>query len=49
MNYVYGSVPILMYPIGADEIPPPGSGFFLLTDLTDFLLTNNTPLLTAGA
>ena len=49
MSWVFGSIPILMYPIGADEVPPPGTGFFLLTDLTNLLLTDNTPLETAGA
>lgn len=49
MGYYYGSIPIMVYPLNADEVPPPGTGFFLLTDLTNFLLTNNTPLETAGA
>lgn len=49
MTWVIGSIPILMYPIGADDVPHPPTGFFLLTDHTNFLLTNNTPLETAGA
>lgn len=49
MSYYLGSIPILMYPINADEVPPPPHGFFLLTDFTDFLLTDGTPLETAGA
>jgi len=49
MGWYYGSLPIMMYPIVGDEVPVPPSGFFLLTDLTNLLLTNNTPLETAGA
>ncbi len=49
MGYYYGSVPIMIYPLNADEVPVPPFGFFLLTDHTNFLLTNNTPLETAGA
>jgi hypothetical protein len=49
MSYWFGSVAILMYPIMADEVPPPPTGFFLITDGSDFLLTDNTPLETAGA
>jgi len=44
----YGGVAILYYPLGAGEVPPPGTGFFLITDLTNLLLTDNTPLETAG-
>lgn len=47
--WVFGSIPILMYPIGADEVPTPPTGFLLLTDMTNVLLTDNTPLETAGA
>lgn len=46
--WIFGSIPILIYPF-ADEVPPPPTGFFLLTDMSDFLLTDNTPLETAGA
>lgn len=50
MNYVWGSIPILMYPIVGSAISPPVlQQFFLLTDLTDFLLTDNTELLLSGA
>jgi hypothetical protein len=46
--WVYGSIPILYYPLSADEVPAPGTGFLLLTDLTNVLMTDNTPLETAG-
>ncbi len=46
--WVYGGIAILFYPIGADEIPSPGTGFLLITDGSDFLLTDNTPMETAG-
>lgn len=49
MAWVFGSIAILMYPIGAEEVPPPGQGFFLLTDMSNLLLTDSTPLETAGA
>lgn len=44
----YGGVPILFYPIGGGTITPPGPGFLLLTDGTNLLQTDNTPLLLAG-
>jgi hypothetical protein len=47
--WVLGSIPVLMYPIGADDVPHPPSGFLLITDLSNFLLTDNTPLETAGS
>ena len=46
--WAYGSIAILYYPLGADEVPHPGTGFFLITDGSDLLLTDNTPLETAG-
>ena len=49
MNYVLGSVAILFYPIGAEEVPAPPSGFLLITDGTNLLMSDNDPLLTAGA
>jgi len=47
--WAYGSIAILYYPIAADEIPAPGTGFFLITDGSDLLLSDNTPMETAGA
>ncbi len=47
MGWYYGSIPLFVYPF-SDEVPPPPTGFFLLTDLTNFLLSDNTPLETAG-
>lgn len=38
----------MMYTINAEEVPPPPTGFLLLTDITNFLLTDMTPLETAG-
>lgn len=46
--WAYGSIAILYYPLAADEVPPPLTGFLLLTDGTNLLLTDNTPLETAG-
>ena len=46
--YVYGGVAILFYPLGADDVPVPGTGFLLITDGSNLLMTDNTPLLTAG-
>ncbi len=46
--YVYGGIAILFYPLGADEVPHPGNGFLLITDGSNLLMTDNTPLLTAG-
>lgn len=48
MGWYYGSLPIMIYPF-SEEVPMPPSGFFLLTDLTNLLLTDGTPLLTEGA
>ncbi len=48
MNYVLGSIPLLMYLPDITVIPPPGEGFLLITDGSDFLLTDNTPMETAG-
>jgi hypothetical protein len=47
--YVYGGVAILFYPLGSEEVPFPPTGFLLITDGSDLLLTDNTPLQTAGA
>jgi len=47
--WAFGSVAILFYPMERPVIPTPPHGFFLLTDNTNFLLTDNTPLETAGA
>jgi hypothetical protein len=48
MGWYYGSIPIMMYPANAEEGPPPGIGFLLITDFSDFLLTDMTPMETAG-
>lgn len=45
----YGSIAILYYPLSAEEVPHPPSGFLLITDGSDLLLSDNTPLETAGA
>lgn len=47
--WAYGSIAILYYTLGGGDVPPPPTGFLLLTDLTNLLLTDNTPLETAGA
>jgi len=47
--WAYGSIAILYYPLAAEEVPIPPTGFFLITDGSNFLLTDNTPLETAGA
>lgn len=47
--WAYGGVAILFYPLGAEEVPVPPTGFFLITDLSNFLLSDNTPMETAGA
>jgi len=47
--YCFGSIPIMYYPLAADEVPHPPSGFLLITDGSDLLMTDNTPLETAGA
>jgi hypothetical protein len=49
MSYFLGSIPIMYYPIAAEEVPFPPHGFLLITDGSDLLMTDNTPLLTAGA
>ena len=41
----YGGVSVLFYPIGADVV---SSAFLLITDGTDFLLSDNTPMKLAG-
>lgn len=48
MGWYFGTIPTIIYPF-AGEIPPPGIGFLLITDLSDFLLSDNTPMETAGA
>src|SRR5678810_398158 len=48
LMWAYGSIAILYYPLGAEEVPPPGTGFLLITDGSELLMTDNTPLLTAG-
>jgi hypothetical protein len=47
--WAYGSIAILYYPLAADEVPHPPTGFLLITDGSDLLLSDNTPLETAGA
>lgn len=47
--YCFGSIPIMYYPLASDEVPFPGTGFLLITDGSNLLLTDNTPLVTAGA
>ncbi len=47
--YFFGSIPIMYYPIAADDVPHPPTGFLLITDGSDLLLTDFTPLETAGA
>jgi hypothetical protein len=47
--WVYGGMAILYYPLGADEVPVPPFGFLLITDGSNFLLSDNTPMETAGA
>jgi len=49
MSYYFGSIPIMYYPIGAEEVPFPPFGFLLITDGSNLLMTDNDPLLTAGA
>lgn len=44
----YGGIAILYYPLGAEEVPHPGTGFLLITDGSNLLMTDNTPLETAG-
>jgi len=46
--WAYGSVAILYYPLSASDVPAPSTGFLLITDLTNLLITDNTPLETAG-
>lgn len=46
--YVYGGVAVLFYPLGAEETSSPGTGFLLITDGSFFMMTDNTPLQTAG-
>lgn len=46
--WVFGGMAILYYPLGASETPPPPTGFLLITDGSNLLETDNTPLLTAG-
>lgn len=46
--YIFGSIPIMYYPISAEEVPAPGTGFLLITDGTNLLMTDNDPLQTAG-
>jgi len=47
--WTYGSIPILYYPISAEEVPFPPTGFLLITDGSNLLMTNDTPLETAGS
>lgn len=47
--YCFGSIPIMYYPIAAEEVPFPPSGFLLITDGSNLLMTDGDPLLTAGA
>jgi hypothetical protein len=46
--WVFGSIAILYYPLAADEVPHPPHGFLLITDGSDFLLSDSTPMETAG-
>jgi hypothetical protein len=48
MSWFIGSIPITMYPLMGEEGPPPGLGFLLITDNTNFLMSDGTPLETAG-
>jgi hypothetical protein len=47
--WAYGSIAILYYPLASDEVPVPPTGFLLITDGSNFLLSDNTPMQTAGA
>lgn len=47
--YFLGSIPLLYYPLGAEEVPPPSTGFLLITDGSNLLMADSTPLETAGA
>jgi len=47
--WIYGGVAILYYALAAEKVPTPPSGFLLITDLSDLLMTDNSPLETAGA
>ncbi len=47
MGWYVGSIPIIMYPLMGEEVNP-GLGFLLITDGSDFLLSDNTPLRLAG-
>lgn len=47
--YDFGSIAILFYPIGAEEVPFPPSGFLLITDGSNLLMSDFDPLMTAGA
>ncbi len=46
--WAYGSIAILYYSGAGREVPPPPTEFLLITDGSDFLLTDNTPMETAG-
>ena len=47
--YCFGSIPIMYYPLAADDVPHPPTGFLLITDGSNFLLSDMTELETAGA
>lgn len=49
MSHYIGSIPIMYYALAGEEVPFPPSGFLLITDGSNLLMTDNTPLLTAGA
>lgn len=44
MGFHWGSVPLILYPSSGGPQIPPGIEFFLLTDLTFFLLTDGTQM-----
>lgn len=46
--YFFGGMAILYYPLSAEEVPAPGTGFLLITDGSNLLMTDNDPLETAG-
>ncbi len=48
MSYYFGSIPIMFYPAGGEGVPVPPAQFLLITDGTNFLMTDTTPLKLAG-
>lgn len=43
-GYPWGSIPLIMYPAGGEFPPVPPVEFLLITDLTFFLLSDNTEM-----